>query len=238
MEEKLSGIVLGGVNYGENDKILNVFTLEQGVVSAKIKGVKKAGAKLKFVAEPFCFAEIVFSKKGKMRTVINASLIDSFYSLRLDLKKYFCAGSVVEYVKKFIQEGIISSELFVLTVNTLKNLAYGDLAPQGVLLDFFIKALTLSGYALKSDGCFTCNKDFEGKVCFDYVYGGFFCLECKTPDCKEINRQTYLTIRDCANGQIPDDQSAVKPLRLIDYYLNLKADVSLKSLKELLAITI
>ena len=42
--EKLSGIVLGGVSVGENDKILNVFTLQQGVVSAKIKGVKKAGA--------------------------------------------------------------------------------------------------------------------------------------------------------------------------------------------------
>ena len=62
MEEKLSGIVLGGVNYGENDKIINVFTLEKGVVSAKIKGVKKAGAKLKFASEPFCFAEFVFFK--------------------------------------------------------------------------------------------------------------------------------------------------------------------------------
>ena len=115
MEEKLSGIVLGGINFGENDKILNVFTPELGVISAKIKGVKKAGAKLKFAAEPFCFAEFIFSKKGSMRTVIGASLIDSFYSLRLDLKKYFCAGSVVEYVKKFIQEGITSSELFIIS---------------------------------------------------------------------------------------------------------------------------
>ena len=53
MEEKASGIVLSAVNYGESDKILNIFTLEQGVVSAKIKGVKKAGAKLRFSAEPF-----------------------------------------------------------------------------------------------------------------------------------------------------------------------------------------
>ena len=64
MEEKLSGIVVGGVNYGESDKILNIFTLEKGMVSAKIKGVKKAGAKLKFASEPFCFAEYVFSKSG------------------------------------------------------------------------------------------------------------------------------------------------------------------------------
>ena len=63
MEEKLSGIVLGGVNFSENDKILNIFTLEKGVISAKIKGVKKAGAKLKFASEPFCFAEFIFSDR-------------------------------------------------------------------------------------------------------------------------------------------------------------------------------
>ena len=65
MEEKISGIVLGGISFGENDKILNIFTLEKGVISAKIKGVKKAGAKLKFASEPFCFAEFIFMKKGE-----------------------------------------------------------------------------------------------------------------------------------------------------------------------------
>ena len=50
MEEKVSGIVLGGISYGENDKILKLFTLEKGLISAKIKGVKKAGAKLKFAS--------------------------------------------------------------------------------------------------------------------------------------------------------------------------------------------
>ena len=57
MEEKLCGIVLSGVNFGENDKILSIFTPDKGVVSAKIKGVKKAGAKMKFAAEPFCCAQ-------------------------------------------------------------------------------------------------------------------------------------------------------------------------------------
>ena len=89
MEEKESGIVLGAVNFSENDKILNVFTLGKGVVCAKIKGVKKAGAKLKFAAEPFCFAEYIFSRTADKRTVIGASLIDSFYPIRENIQKYF-----------------------------------------------------------------------------------------------------------------------------------------------------
>ena len=130
MEEKLSGIVLGGVNVGENDKILNVFTLEQGVVSAKIKGVKKAGAKLKFASEPFCFAQFVFAKTGKNRTVIGASLLDSFYPIREDLSKFFCGGALLEYVRKFLKEGIVGEQTFYLLVNTLKEMAYGEKAPE------------------------------------------------------------------------------------------------------------
>ena len=116
MEEKASGIVLGGVNFGENDKILNIFTLEQGVVSAKIKGVKKAGAKLKFASEPFCFAEFIFMKKGTMRTVKNASLIDSFYPVRENVVKYFCAGTVIEFIKRFYKEEMISEQTFFIAV--------------------------------------------------------------------------------------------------------------------------
>ena len=33
MEEVIRGVVLGGINYGENDKILNIFTLEKGILS-------------------------------------------------------------------------------------------------------------------------------------------------------------------------------------------------------------
>ena len=108
MEEILHGIVLGSVSYGDNDKILTVFTLERGSVCAKIKGVKKAGAKLKFASEPFCFAEFVFSKSGERRTVIGASLLDSFYPLRNDLKTLYLASSCLEFVKRFDVENIVS----------------------------------------------------------------------------------------------------------------------------------
>ena len=103
MEEKISGIVLSGVNYGESDRIINILT-PNGVVSAKMKSVKKAGAKLKFASEPFCFAEFVFSVGKSLRTVIGASLIDSFYPVRMDIKKLYSASSVLAFAKKFCKE--------------------------------------------------------------------------------------------------------------------------------------
>ena len=232
MEEKLSGIVLGGVNFGENDKILTIFTLEQGVISARIKGVKKAGAKLKFASEPFCFASFIVAKKGKMRTVTGASLIESFYPIREDLTRYFAGGTVLEYLKKFLQEGIVSADAFRLAVDTLKEIAYGD-APKYYLCDFLIKSLAFSGYALTLEGCYGCGCPCEDRVFFDYAYGGFFCLECMTDGAKEINTDTYKALKSIKEGVLVSEENCTKPLRLLDYYLTKKTEVTINSLKEL-----
>ena len=61
MEEKVNGVVLRNVSYLEYDSILTLFTAEKGIITCKIKGIKKAGAKLKFAGEPFCFAEYMLA---------------------------------------------------------------------------------------------------------------------------------------------------------------------------------
>ena len=63
MDYKTDALVLRASDYGENDKIVTLFSLQYGKISAALKGVKKAGAKLKFAAQPFCFAEYVLAKK-------------------------------------------------------------------------------------------------------------------------------------------------------------------------------
>ncbi len=234
MEEKLSGIVLGGVNYGESDKILNIFTLEKGTISAKIKGVKKAGAKLKFASEPFCFVEFVFSTTGDRRTVIGASLIDSFYPLREDLIKFYSAGAVVDFIKKFEKESIVSADMFLLTVETLKNLAYKDTCTLGEITAFFIKALKIAGYSLNLDGCFTCGKKLSGRIYFDYYFGGFFCDECKGEHAREINLSTYLALQGASENNLDSSLSFEGAIRLINYYIINRAEEKLNSLTELI----
>lgn len=233
MEEKLQGIVLSRVAIGDNDAILNIFTLESGTVSAKIKGVKKAGAKLKFAAEPFCFCEYVFVKTAGKRSVISASLIDSFYPVRLDMTKYFCGSTVLEYVKRFLKEEIVSADMFYNVVNSLKELAYTDKNPRGVLVKFLTEALRLSGYGLNTEGCFNCGGKLSGKVFFDYASGGFFCENCKTENAREINPSTYSAFFKILNGLEIEEGESIGAIRLLDYYLINKADENLKSIKEL-----
>ena len=237
MEEKLSGIVLGGVSYLENDKILSIFTLEQGVVSAKIKGVKKAGAKLKFAQEPFCFVEFIFSKNNDRRTVISASLIDSFYPVRENIAKFFCAGTIVEFIKRFYKEEIVSSKMFFCAVNSLKEIAYGDDNPKSKLVKFLTDALEISGFKLSFEKCLNCGEKIDGRVFFDYRSGAFTCEKCFDGVGREISILTYQALNLAKNNQLNDNfEGTVKALKLIEYYLENRADESLNSLKELLKI--
>lgn len=235
MEEKLNGIVLSSVSYGENDKIINVFTMEKGTVSAMVKGVKKKSAKLKFVSEPFAFAEFIFAEKAGRRTVTGATLLDSFYSLREDIVKYFCAGTVLEFCRKFAKENIVSAELFVLSIDTLKKIAYSSNAPRKELSFFLIKALGLVGYGLNVEGCFKCGKIPTARIFFDCFSGGFLCQDCADSTVREINLSTFINLKNISENlaEVSEEQ-ALKTLRLLDFYLENKAEEKLGSLKELL----
>ena len=236
MEEKESGIVLGAVNFSENDKILNIFTLGKGVVCARIKGVKKAGAKLKFAAEPFCFAEYIFSKNADKRTVIGASLIDSFYPIRENIRKYFCAGAVVEFIKHFYKEEVVDEQEFLFAINALKEIAYTD-NHLTALVKFLTLALENFGYKITLDGCFECQKNIEGRIFFDYRNGAFLCEECFNGEGREVSIITFRAMQDAVKNLLTDsDEGTRKALKLIDYYITNRAEENLNCLKELIKI--
>ena len=239
MQEKYRGIVLTAVSFGENDKILTIFTLEKGVISARIKGVKKAGAKLKFASEPFCFAEFLFSS-GTLggtpgRTVTGASLIDSFYPVREDIVKFFAGGTVLEFVKKFYRENISDPEFFLSMIEALKNIAYGSADAKAYLAEFLTAALEENGYALKTDGC-PCENVEVNRAFFDYRRGAFFCEECFDGVGREITVTTYNAFIKIGRGERLDGDEGEKCIKLLDYYLEKKAEERLKSLKELIKI--
>ena len=63
-EIKIKGIVISSKDFKEYDKIITIYSLEKGIVYAKLTGVKKPKAKLKTVKEVFCFAEFILVSKN------------------------------------------------------------------------------------------------------------------------------------------------------------------------------
>ena len=170
----------------EYDKIVTLFTAERGKLSAALKGVKRAGAKLKFAAQPFCFAEFVFVEKSGRNTVISASLHDGFYALREDIACYYAAVVLCEACDKLLFEGIESPTLFLAAVRTLEALSLcaegaggegrledGKSGSSYVLLQFLLTALKEAGYPVSAGDCPHCGEQLSGRMRFDMESGAF-----------------------------------------------------------------
>ena len=233
-ETKVNAVVLRAADYNENDKILTLLTAERGKISAGIKGVKKAGAKLKFAAQPFCFAEYVLSSRGEKYTVINASENESFYDLRTDVNKFYAASAALEAASALTYEGDECAEIFYALVKALSEICTEG--ESGALIKFLTFALKRSGYGIALDNCVVCGSPLfhAEKLRFDMDAGAFSCFDCGNG--AGASRVTYTVLRKTDGKSYEEDfitaDGEKRALRLLREYLSYKLGLSFKSLSE------
>ena len=234
MEVKTNALMLRAVDYNENDKILTLLSAEHGKISAGIKGVKKPNAKLKFAAQPFCFAEYILAKRGDKFTVINCSECESFYDLRTDINKFYAASAVIEAVNALTYEGDECAEIFSECVKTLSSMCAGN--ERLPLIKFLTFALRSSGYGIALDNCTECGAELTGaeKLRFDMDAGAFTCYGCGNGI--GASQVTYNVLRKLDGKPYEEDfitdDGEKRALRLLREYFAYKTDNQLKSLSE------
>ena len=236
MEVKVNALVIKAVDYKDNDRILTLYSLEKGKITAGIKGVKKAGAKLKFASEPFCFAEYILAEKNGRYTVTNASYYDSFYDLRLNLNKYYLSAVVAEFLNVYLESEIADPILFDNALNTIKNICYQN-NEISHLAKFMYQSLNALGYQIETSICFYCNCEINGRVFFRYKDATFACEECVLEDYSEIRKETYYAFTKIIENKIEELEGKEGSIKMLTYflahYLFVKTDIRLKSIESI-----
>ena len=224
MEVVVNALVLRAVDYNENDKILTLLTHERGKISAGMKGVKKPNAKLRFAAQPFCFAEYVLSERAGRFTVINASENESFYDLRSDVTKFYAAATVTEVANALSFEESECRELFLESVKTLSRLC--ENGENESLLSFLLSVLKLSGYEINAEAD---TSQFE-KLYFSMENGAF------SDKGLGASPTTFNVIRKLQgksyDPSLINEDGERRALKLINEYFLYKLNIHLKSLTE------
>lgn len=237
MEVKVNAIVIKSIDYKESDKILTLYSLEYGKITASIKGVRKASAKLKFASEPFCFSEYVLVEKNGRYTVKNATYIETFYNLRLNVEKYYTASIILEFLSAMTEEKVQDAQIFKIALDGVKNICYEQEERQSLAV-FLIKAVETLGYSIENVACHDCGQIISGRVFFSFENAQFSCEECRKEGFSEIMRETYLAYFNLKEGKAVEDVEAVnKVIRFLVYYMRVKTDTYLKSSEELFKLT-
>ena len=139
MQEKFKGIVIKASDFKEADKLATIFSLENGIISAKFTGVKRDKAKFKAVARAFVFADFVINEKGQSITITQADILDDFGKILLDYSKTMCGYIVLDIVRSILPIQKPEEDIFLLSLTALKNIENSNefVATIDYILKFF-----------------------------------------------------------------------------------------------------
>ena len=86
MIEKVEGIVISEVAYGESSKIINIFTRSFGIVGIICKGAKSMKSRLRAVTTKFTYGYFnIYYKKDKLSTLVSVDIINPLKNIIEDL---------------------------------------------------------------------------------------------------------------------------------------------------------
>lgn len=164
---------------GESDKILTLFSLEEGLIRAVAKGAKKTTGKLTSRSDLFQYNEMFLSRGKSLDIVTQASSIQSFSGLRKDLKKIYIASYWSELLLDTLEDREPHLPVFHLLIEGLTHLERGE-HPEALLLYFELKLMDFAGYRPHLNSCGGCGvKEVEDQFFFNPDQGTLLCQSCR-----------------------------------------------------------
>jgi len=147
MVKQTVGIVLKEINTSnENDKIVVALTKEHGKKSFYFKNAKK---KNYAATSLFSLSEFNFTSGKNFFNAKEVSLIESFYNIRSDVKKFAYASYMIEFISEFALEDVASDEILKFLYYTLNLLNKSFLNLELIKVVFEMKILQYAGMSIR-----------------------------------------------------------------------------------------
>ena len=195
---KVKGIVIRESTYKDNDKIITILTDSIGKVSVIAKGAKKTNSPYLASSQYLVYSEFVLYQNTGYFYLNSASVINTFYNLRIDLDKLQIVFELTKLINSVTDENQDCEKILKLFLNTIYALDKLDKDKKLIVNAFKIKLFTLLGFAPRQDKCANCSKlllDAEEEfVYYNYVDNVFLCENCKgIGDSRSVIRLTKAT---------------------------------------------
>lgn len=198
-------LVLKRQDFGEADRILTLFTPDQGKVRVIAKGVRKITSRKSGHVELFTYSTLLIAKGRNLDIVTQAETIKPFRLLRENLSRITYAYYIAEVVDQFTEDRDENRPLFDLLLATLQALEETDDIRRTVRY-FELRLLDLVGYRPQLFRCVQCNKEIEPvENYFGMGAGGVVC-----PDCVVSTTEgAFIRDRQATYGSVP---ALVRPI--------------------------
>jgi DNA repair protein RecO (recombination protein O) len=236
--QRVQAIVLKHSEFGEADRLLTLYTREQGKLRALAKGARKPRSRKAGHIEPFSEVSLQLAKGSSLFIVSQAEASDTHAALSKDLVALGYASYVVELLDKFTYEEDENRGLFRLLRDTLGRLESTKDA-ELVVRFYEVRLLDLVGFRPELQSCLNCGKDIQPEDQFFSIHkGGVLCPKCgrREPGMDPISMPALKYLRHFQRSTYTEATRAKMPASvkleletLMDHYLTYLLERALNS---------
>ncbi len=176
---RVEAVILRHTDYGEADRLLTLFSREQGKLRAIAKGVRKMQSRKAGHLEPFTRSTLMLAKGQDLWIVTQAEALDLYPSIAENLQLVAQAAYVVELLDRFTYEEGQNWQLFKLLADTLQRLST-EADPFIALRFYEMRILDLLGFRPLLFECAACGEAIKAEdQHFSADLGGVLCPRCR-----------------------------------------------------------
>ena len=199
MVRKFEGIVVSEVDYKESSKIINILTVDSGIVGIIARGTKRVKNKLSGVTSKLTYGYFhVNYKENGLSTLIEVDIIDMFKNIRKDINLMSYSIYLLELADRVYKHDQ-NSDIYGNLIASLKKIDEGY--DYKIITNIFeLKMLDFLGIRPVIDECVNCGNKNDIVTISSYR-GGYLC-------------------KDCANGEVIVNIKTIKLLRMF-YYVDI-----------------
>ena len=172
---KTEAIVLGVKNWGDADKIVTLFSKDDGWIRAAAYGSRRPKSPLAGGLQMFNRLEVQLSEGQRIDTVRSCSLLRSCRIISADLTAMAYGAFLAEIVPEIFPEKVPQPEVFDLLVDVLS--VFESKSPRLIALAAGYQLLAQAGFQLQLTHCVHGGEELGGDSLISIEAGGVLCRE-------------------------------------------------------------
>ncbi len=208
---RATAVVVRHNDWGEADRLLTLYTREQGMVRALAKGVRKITSRKAGHLQPFTHITVQLAKGRDLLIVTQAETINAFLPLHDSLTKTGYAAYVIELLYRFsYEEEGGNPTLFKLLVETLDRIEKEEVAWLAIRY-YEMRLLDSVGFRPQLFECANCGREILAEdQFFSFTTGGVICPRCGAglPNLTKISVETLKYLRHFQRSSYRDASRA------------------------------
>ncbi len=206
-------VVLRHNDWGEADRLLVIYTRDQGKLRAVAKGVRRMRSRKAGHLEPFTRVTLMLAAGRDLWIVTQAQTVDAYLPIREDLERTGYAAYVIELLDRFTYEEGENRLLYQLLTNTLERIA-SEQDVYSTVRYYELHLLDLLGFRPDVFNCVVCNTPVRQEdQFFSNILGGIVCPRCVTraPDARPVSVPVVKFLRHFLRSSYVEARKAVIP---------------------------